>query len=94
MLKLNESTREAMRAKHPDAAPLYADALLSGAIPPDVHPSIFAAINGDVVKKCCLRTKGGAGVSQQEDTLWHKMTTGFKDVSSGLCNAVAAIARP
>src|SRR5437763_1728144 len=40
VLKLTGSTRDAMRAKHPDAAPLHTDALLAGEMPPDVHPAI------------------------------------------------------
>jgi hypothetical protein len=49
-------------------------------------------LNGELVKKCALRTKGGAGVSQQEDILWHKMVTAHKDSSTSLCNAVAHVA--
>ena len=91
VLQLDQETRTLMRLKHPDAAPLHADALLCGEMPPDVHPSV--SINGDLIKKCCLRTKGGAGISQQEDVLWHKMTTGFKDASTNLCAAIALVAR-
>ena len=50
-------------------------------------------LNGELVKKCTLRTRGAAGVSQQEDALWHKMVTGYKDSSASLCNAVALLAR-
>ena len=53
----------------------------------------YAELDGELVKKCALRTKGGAGVSQQEDVLWLKMVTGYKDSSSSLCNAVAVLAR-
>jgi len=53
----------------------------------------YSGLDGELVKKCALRTKGGAGVSQQEDALWHKMVTGYKDSSSSLCNAVAVMAR-
>ena len=66
---------------------------MTGTMPPDVHPLLFACINGSLIKKCCLRTKGGAGVSQQEDSFWHKATTGFKEVSTSLCNALAAVTR-
>ena len=31
-------------------------------------------------------------MSQQEDTLWHTMVTGFKDSSANLCNAVSGVA--
>ena len=52
---------------------------------------MYEVLSGDLIKKCALRTKGGAGVSQQEDVLWHKMVTGFKESSSALCNAVGAL---
>ena len=93
VLKLTTETRLDLTAKHPPAAPLFAEALMTGTMPPDVHPSLFACINGSLIKKCCLRTKGGAGVSQQEDSFWHKATTGFKEVSTSLCNALAAVTR-
>jgi len=60
---------------------------------PQETPVFYQAINGELVKKCTLRTKGGAGVSQQEDILWHKLVTAHKDTSSSLCNAVAVVAR-
>ena len=55
--------------------------------------SLYEKLNGELVKKCTLRTRGAAGVSQQEDALWHKMVTGYKDSSASLCNAVALLAR-
>ena len=50
-------------------------------MPPDVNRIYFSALNADLIKRCTLRTRGGAGVSQQEDTLWQKMVTAF----SGHC---------
>ena len=93
LLKLTEETRKELTSKHPPAAPLFAEALITGTPPVDVHPSLFACVNGDLIKKCCLRTKGGAGVSQQEDHFWHKAVTGFGDASKSLCNALAAVTR-
>ena len=93
VLPLNTTTMQGMKAKHPNSKPALHEALLSGEMPPDPHDIFFAAIDGDLIKRCTLRTKGAAGVSQQEDSLWHKMTTSFRETSSGLCNAVAALAR-
>ena len=70
-----------MSAKHPKAEPIHAEALMSGELPASLHPVFYTEIDGELVKKCALRTKGGAGVSQQEDVLWHKMVTGHKDAS-------------
>ena len=93
VLALNDTTKQEMQAKHPKPEPVQTEALLSGEMPQDVHHIFYAAIDGDLIKRCALRTRGGAGVSQQEDLLWHKMTTAFQATSTGLCNSVAALAR-
>ena len=67
-----------MSSKHPKAEPIQPEALITGKLPDSLHPIFYAEIDGELVKKCALRTKGGAGVSQQEDVLWHKMVTGHK----------------
>ena len=92
-MPLNEETKKEMKAKHPKAERMSLDVLLTGEIPQSVHPVYYSELNGELVKKCALRTKGSAGVSQQEDVLWHKMVTGYKDSSSSLCNAVAVLTR-
>ena len=92
VLALNDTTKQEMQ-KHPKPEPVQTEALLSGEMPQDVHHIFYAAIDGDLIKRCALRTRGGAGVSQQEDLLWHKMTTAFQATSTGLCNSVAALAR-
>ena len=93
ILKLNDTTKREMKDKHPSPEPITTEALITGAMPNEPHPIFFSALNGDLIKRCTLRTRGGAGISQQEDTLWQKMVTGFKDSSTGLCNAVAVLAR-
>ena len=93
VLSLNESTKKEMSSKHPQPEPMNPDALLSGTMPPSLHPVFFAPIDGDLIKKNTLRTSGGAGVSQQEDALWHKMVSGHKDASTSLTNALASVAR-
>ena len=92
-MAVNEKTKREMVAKHPKAEPATPQALLTGTVPPSLHSVFYSELDGELVKKCALRTKGSAGVSQQEDALWHKMVTGFKDSSSALCNAVAALTR-
>ena len=93
ILAIDANTKREMSLKHPKPEPMVPDALLKGEPPPGLHSVFFSELDGELVKKCTLRTKGGAGVSQQEDVLWHKMVTGYKDSSSSLCNAVAALAR-
>ena len=67
--------------------------LLSGEMPATVHPIAYDGIDAETIKKFAMRTSGGAGVSQQEDQLWHKMVSSYKDASSGICSAVARLAR-
>ena len=93
-MPLNDKTKNEMASKHPSAEPAHPEALLSGPVPPSLHPVFYDALNGELIKKCTLRTKGSAGVSQQEDNLWHKMVTGHKEGNSAqICNAVASVAR-
>jgi hypothetical protein len=93
VLPLNETTKKEMASKHPSPVPFHTAALLSGQMPPSLHPVFFAPIDGELIKKNALRTSGGAGVSQQEDALWHKMVSAHKDTSSTLLNALASVAR-
>jgi hypothetical protein len=93
ILPLDDKTKRDMAEKHPKPEGIHPEALLFGELPETLHTSFYEALDGDLVKKCALRTKGGAGVSQQEDCLWHKMVTGHKEASSILCNAVAVMAR-
>jgi len=90
-LRKANSGRNVFEAPKPE--PMHPEALMTGELPESLHPVFYAELDGELVKKCALRTKGGAGVSQQEDVLWHKMVTGYKDSSSSLCNAVAVLAR-
>ena len=93
ILPLDKKTKSDMLSKHPAPELINPAALISGVMPPSVHEVFYSELNGDLLKKCALRTKGGAGVSQQEDNLWHKMVTAYKDSSSALCNAVGSLAR-
>jgi len=93
VLALDEKTKKEMSSKHPMPEPINPEALISGEIPPSLHPVFFAALDGELIKKNALRTTGGAGVSQQEDNLWHKMVSGHKDASAALSNALASVAR-
>ena len=92
VLKLNANTKKDMLSKHPKGEEASPEALLTGPLPPDEQPIFYSALDGDLVKKCVLRTQGGAGVSQQEDSLWHIMVSSFKEASSTLCNVVSEVA--
>ena len=89
---MNEKVQKELLAKHPKAEPIHPEGLLSGEIPPDVHPIACAKINAEAIERFALKSQGGAGVSHQEDVLWHKMVTGFKETSMNLCQAVSRVA--
>ena len=93
MLPLNATTKKEMSSKHPKPEPLHTEALLSGELPSNLHPVFYAPIDGELIKKHAKRTSGGAGVSQQEDNLWHKMVTAHKEASASLCTALASVAK-
>ena len=46
-----------------------------------------------MIKKHTMRTSRGAGISQQEDALWHKMVTAHKETSTALATALALVAQ-
>ena len=57
ILALTETTKKEMSSKHPKAEPVNPEALLRGDIPPSLHPVFYSELDGDLVKKCALRTK-------------------------------------
>ena len=79
--------------KHPTPTPAEPATLLTRQIPTDIVPIFFAAIDGELIRKNAIRTSGSAGVSQQEDNLWHKMVSCHKESSVALANSIAAVAR-
>ena len=93
VLPLNAGTRRDMALKHPKAQDIHEDALIKGEVPADVHPVFFAQLDSEAIKKHALRTSGSAGVSQQEDSLWHKMVTAHRDTSTSLSSALALVAK-
>ena len=93
VLKINAETKKQMYDKHPAPTPAESAALITGEIPQDLDPIFFAAIDGELIRKNTIRTSGSAGVSQQEDNLWHKMVSNHKESSVALTNAIASVAR-
>ena len=81
-----------MLSKHPKAEDASPEALFTGPLPPNIQPIFNSKLDGDLIKKCVLKTQGSAGVSQQEDSLWHSMVTDYNDSSSNLCNAISGVA--
>lgn len=93
VLSLDEKSMALYKNLHPAPEPADPAAILSGDKPEEVDPIVFSALQGELIKKCALRTEGAAGVSQGEDRLYRRMATCFKDTSSDYCNSLAAVAR-
>jgi hypothetical protein len=93
VLPLDETTKKEMRSKHPAPVEAPPDSLLTGDPPPDTHSILFTGLDGELIRKCAQQASGSPGISQQEDKLWHRMVSSFKETSSNLCSAVAALAR-
>ena len=92
LLPMSDMNTLLMQEKHPKAEPADEKILITGELLPTLHPVFYDKLDKSLIKKCILRTHGSAGVSQQEDTLWHKMASGFKESSASLCSAVSKMA--
>ena len=88
-----QTTLEALKAKHPDAAPTPDDnVLLHGPI--DItDPVIFEGIDARFVRGVALNLSGAAGVSGVDSAAWRRMCCSFGGSSTALCAAVASTAR-
>lgn len=85
---------DALKAKHPPAAPVDHDTLISdwpGA--PESHPVIFDQITGGTIRRAALRCEGSAGPSGLDAAAWQRLCTAFKGNSTNLCNALALFTR-
>ncbi len=92
-----EVVRDILHRKHPPAQPASPDSLISPYPPsPDdlinPHPVIFDQLDGDLIKKCALRTNGSAGPSVLDAAAWKRLCSSFKS-SSDLCDTLALLSR-
>ena len=67
VLKLDEETKQQLHDKHPSAEDAAPETLIEDDVPENLDPIVFSALDGDVIKKCALKTEGVAGVSQADD---------------------------
>ena len=63
----------ALKAKHPDAAELRPDCIVSTEPAPFVEPAIFQTIHASSIQCAAAETKGGSGPSGMSDKLWTRM---------------------
>ena len=90
----NESVKDVLIEKHPEAAPIYYDAIVDSSLQaPSVHPVLFNQIDGVLIRNMALKSSGSAGPSGLDAYDWKRLTTNFQGHSRNLCNALAAVAR-
>ena len=89
----NERVRDILKSKHPEAAPVYEDAVLHDNPSPPPHPVRFEVLTTEVIQKASLHTFGSAGPSGVDAESWRHMCTSFGEASDCLCDAIALCSR-
>ena len=91
----SKTVREALSSLHPDPKSVEFEALLESTLPNALphDPVIFTSINGRMIKDIALHSAGSAGPSGIDALAWRRMCSSFKEASSNLCDAIAAVAR-
>jgi len=90
----NKTVMEILIEKHPSSQPLHED--IAEATPPSSgssHPAIFDKIDGDLIKRAALRTRGASGPSGINADSWRRILTSFGSHSIELCRCLAAVGR-
>ena len=54
---------------------------------------MFDSINADAIRSAALKTTGSAGPSGLDTHEWRRFCTAFKGASTGLCSALAEVAK-
>ena len=94
-LEITPAVIKDLQEKHPEAAPLNPDHVISTDAPPSFEPAIFFNLNADSIKRAAAATKGGAGPSGMSDHLWARMlcSKAFGKSSESLAHEVALMTR-
>ena len=92
MQEITDEVFNTLKALHPDPEPVDPCTLYTDEVP-TVHPIIFEELTGESIRKAALHTFGSAGVSGGDAQHWKRILISFKDTSSGLCDAMAAMGR-
>ena len=94
ILPIDQTVYETLKAKHPEGEDKYEDLLLQGPFD-SVHPVIFESIDGALIQKSAMRTKGAAGPSKLDSNAWRRMLVSkqYGNYSTDLANAVAHMTR-
>jgi hypothetical protein len=75
--------------KHSPRQPAVPDAILTSNSRPDIHPVVFDAIDGNLIRESALRSDGAAGTSSLDTEAWKRLCCSFKSASADLCDTSA-----
>lgn len=89
-----KTTRSLLEEKHPKGKEALPHTLLPSTPESDLCQNgiIFEMITGETIKHAALHTQGAAGPSGVDAHAWRRLCTSFKNASTDLCNALAAVA--
>ena len=92
ILPLNNDTLKLLKQKHPKPAKACEDVLLPDE-PESVHFVKFESIDGELVRKACMKTRGGSGPSGMDADGWRHilLSKNFGDAPNDLCKAIASV---
>ena len=92
ILPLNNDTLKLLKQKHPKPAKACEDVLFPNE-PESVHFVKFETIDGELVRKACMKTRGGSGPSGMDADGWRHilLSKNFGDAPNDLCRAIASV---
>ena len=94
VLPILRAAKDVLLEKHPPGIHPKPSVLLDPPMQaPHYDPILFESLTGDVIKWASLHTHGAAGPSGVDAYCWRCMCTSFKEASTGLCKALASVAR-
>ena len=95
VLPLTDNIMSQLREKHPPPQPAKMGSLLFGPVVDDYPESIYNGIDGEMIRKAALKTKGSGGPSNIDANGFRRILAckSFKQSSVKLCDALATMAR-
>ena len=92
ILPLNNDTLKLLKQKHPEPAKACQDVLLPDE-PECAHFVKLETIDGELVRKACMKTKGGSGPSGMDGDGWRYilLSKNVGDAPNDLCKAIASV---
>ena len=86
------SVRDILISKHSPGQRAHPECI-SSSLPEETHPVVFESIDANAIRSASLRTTGSSGPSGLHAHEWRRLCTAFGGVSTGLCSALAQVAK-